>query len=812
MSLSSPSSSSGSQTGLASKFLDADHNDRISNIQLVPKLVTAFMKLPVKMVSCGYSHTGVVTMNGQVWMWGDGGCGQLGYGKRVTRQAWPKMTLAACPKTGGGERRGKPGHRLWWGRGLMVRRGGCHAAFVTVSCGWAHTLALTGEGQAYSWGLNNYGQLGLGDERKRWSPEAISTPPPSKDDGDGEPGPVIDVQAVGNSSGALTREGWVYTWGSSKHGKLNHGDCLPQSRPKPVRALKGQYVTRFVMTDSNLYSFAPAQVRSISLSFDPLNGGSELRIFGIGFFDSPHIVVRFKPHGGAMARSTVGTFVSDKATGKKYIAAKTPKFAKAGFVTVEVSLNGKDFTWNGIGYRCYRQPAITSVNPRFSHIRGGTPLVLEGDNIFESKDVVIRFTDTSGNEQKVPGVVVPYEGSSGNNNAMKDAAEDLEEVYGSGYITCVTPAFPSDLPLPIEVRVEVAMNGQYFEAVRSKLPFIYHNVTISSINPPLIPAEGMVSQLQILGDSFFDGITGRVNIYYGEDNLNIKSSTFVTGCENTQRLRGKVPSTRYILGRDDTGMDVYEATLELMTAKEVLIEPFHFHYYNEPCWALRPDRAPYQGGTLIRLTSTDRAIVPTASPLLRFTSADGQWTEEVPATVITTEDGPPREDSKDGAPSLIYHLEAPAPALPDSLRPPQPTPPSLVSLSLSVSLNSSCFSAQAFSVSYYEQPTLKEISPVEAQAGDTITLKGVGLFAISTPVRLRLVGNDGSVLEAEATCEGEPALVTCRLPTPPALPYVVASIGLALDGQVFTSQPLDTAPKSNFRFTFQDPAKAKKKK
>jgi len=34
-------------------------------------------------------------------MWGDGGSGQLGYG-RVTSQGWPKMTLAACPKSGAG--------------------------------------------------------------------------------------------------------------------------------------------------------------------------------------------------------------------------------------------------------------------------------------------------------------------------------------------------------------------------------------------------------------------------------------------------------------------------------------------------------------------------------------------------------------------------------------------------------------------------------------------------------------------------------------------------------------------------------------
>jgi len=55
---SSSSSSLCSQTGLASRHLSSDHNARITSAQYVPKLVSAFMKKPVKLVACGYSHTG----------------------------------------------------------------------------------------------------------------------------------------------------------------------------------------------------------------------------------------------------------------------------------------------------------------------------------------------------------------------------------------------------------------------------------------------------------------------------------------------------------------------------------------------------------------------------------------------------------------------------------------------------------------------------------------------------------------------------------------------------------------------------------
>jgi alpha-tubulin suppressor-like RCC1 family protein len=84
------------QLGLASKVLTEDENERSSWTSLVPKLVPNFMKNPVKMIACGNRFTAVVTCSGQVWAWGEGGSGQLGYG-RTKCQPYPKMVLASSP-------------------------------------------------------------------------------------------------------------------------------------------------------------------------------------------------------------------------------------------------------------------------------------------------------------------------------------------------------------------------------------------------------------------------------------------------------------------------------------------------------------------------------------------------------------------------------------------------------------------------------------------------------------------------------------------------------------------------------------------
>ncbi|XP_075679397.1 RCC1 and BTB domain-containing protein 2-like [Dermatophagoides pteronyssinus] len=43
-----------------------------------------------------------------------------------------------------------------------------------IACGWWHSLALTNKNEIYSWGYNNYGQLGLGDEDNRNIPTLVS--------------------------------------------------------------------------------------------------------------------------------------------------------------------------------------------------------------------------------------------------------------------------------------------------------------------------------------------------------------------------------------------------------------------------------------------------------------------------------------------------------------------------------------------------------------------------------------------------------------------------------------------------------------
>lgn len=83
-------------------------------------------------VSAGELHSAAVTVDGDVYTWGDGFCGQLGLGDKRP-QVLPQQ----------------------------VEAGGLEDECVlSISCGSRHTLAVTEEGEVFSWGLGHWGALG----------------------------------------------------------------------------------------------------------------------------------------------------------------------------------------------------------------------------------------------------------------------------------------------------------------------------------------------------------------------------------------------------------------------------------------------------------------------------------------------------------------------------------------------------------------------------------------------------------------------------------------------------------------------------
>ena len=105
--------------------------------QLLPKKVEAFAGRSVIAVSTGAYHNLALTAGGNVWSWGNGGFGKLGHCDEQ-RQLLPKQIEAFADQR-----------------------------VLAVSAGWEHSLALTADGAAWSWGYGASGRLGHGDQQEQ---------------------------------------------------------------------------------------------------------------------------------------------------------------------------------------------------------------------------------------------------------------------------------------------------------------------------------------------------------------------------------------------------------------------------------------------------------------------------------------------------------------------------------------------------------------------------------------------------------------------------------------------------------------------
>lgn len=90
----------------------------------------------------------------------------------------------------------------------------------TVAAGGSHTGALR-DGQLYAWGRNNYGQIGLGLTTKTTD---IMGHPNTPIIVNHAPKNLISINYNQNHSLAIDQEGQVYSWGADNYGQLGRGE------------------------------------------------------------------------------------------------------------------------------------------------------------------------------------------------------------------------------------------------------------------------------------------------------------------------------------------------------------------------------------------------------------------------------------------------------------------------------------------------------------------------------------------------------------------------------------------------------------
>jgi alpha-tubulin suppressor-like RCC1 family protein len=176
-------------------------------------LVEELLGKQVQAVAAGYSHTVALTHQGEVYTWGRNNYGQLGL-KDIEVTNRPTLVTALSGKR-----------------------------IKAIAAGFNHTLALTYSGEVYAWGLNSSDQLGIKDAQSTSEPLFVN----------GLSGIEIDsIVAGAANTAALSKQGEVYTWGRNNYGQLGIGSHANKSEPVHVQSLEGKGVKAISLKDQHM--------------------------------------------------------------------------------------------------------------------------------------------------------------------------------------------------------------------------------------------------------------------------------------------------------------------------------------------------------------------------------------------------------------------------------------------------------------------------------------------------------------------------------------------------------------------------------
>lgn len=244
-------------------------------------LISSNMTAYAQMVAGGsMSHSSyAIDAQGNLYAWGQNNYGQLGNGTTVNDSTPvmvafpPGVTKWVAVTAGDGHALaiGNDGNLYAWGHNnkgqlgngttsdtslpAMVTKPAGVTSWTNINAGSNNSFAIGNDGNLYSWGYNNFGQLGNGSKSDTSLPAMVSLPSGVK---------ATAVSAAANSAIALGNDGNLYSWGRNANGQLGNGTTTDSQTPAaitlpsgvtPVKLSSGAYFNSFLGSDGNIYSF-----------------------------------------------------------------------------------------------------------------------------------------------------------------------------------------------------------------------------------------------------------------------------------------------------------------------------------------------------------------------------------------------------------------------------------------------------------------------------------------------------------------------------------------------------------------------------
>ena len=274
-------------------------------------------------VATGVPNSAALLSDGSLYTWGSNGAGQLGDGTTTSRSTptrvpgFPPSGTAIAQLAVGANHVAvllDDGSLRAWGRNDFGQLGDgttttrttpiavpnfppANTTITAIAAGGLHSAALLDDGRLYTWGRNDFGQLGDGTETSRSTPTLVPNFPLA--------GTTITTIALGHDNSAvLLDDGSVHTWGRNGFGQM--GDGSNDTTPTPVRGFPPTGTTITSLVAGGLHFAALLDDGSLHTwgynAFGQLGDGSTTES------DTPTGVPGFPPAGTTIAAIGTGYY------------------------------------------------------------------------------------------------------------------------------------------------------------------------------------------------------------------------------------------------------------------------------------------------------------------------------------------------------------------------------------------------------------------------------------------------------------------------------------------------------------------------
>jgi len=295
----------------------------------------------IKNVACGEDHSVFITGKGQIFTFGNNSDGRLGLGEKSIKQ-----TSTPC---------------------LVEALSNMQA--IQISCGANHTAAILSNGDLYTWGLGEFGALGINSAASQWSPVKVGftsklTPR------------IIQISCGTRHTSMVDEKGRLFMCGSNDSGQLGTNTKGQENTPilvsniseKIIQAACGVYHTLILTNTNKVYT----------------TGGNTFGQLGIGSKKSSKIPIEITTlrnheiikisaghHSAALGRSgeafiwgtgVFGEFLEPNSLSELYkLNEEIKEISIGGSFGAAISKSGQVYTW---GANSSGELGVGDYNPR----------------------------------------------------------------------------------------------------------------------------------------------------------------------------------------------------------------------------------------------------------------------------------------------------------------------------------------------------------------------------------------------------------------------------------------------------------------